>query len=231
MNRAIALSVLLASAACVDNRSSIEIDGRAEPSDPTTCTFAPGGLKASAPGLLDVGSSAQPSYSLVVYMINNLSNPATASPPIIGQVPTVVASSKAWTANAAKVRINPSSYTSSFAPNPALLAFQGENSVPLDGQTIQPGGGASTQFVEAVSGPLGAELAPLVAPGEVKRIVLGITLQGRTLDGAGLDTAEWYFPVDVCNGCLVAPTTCPTGQTLTATNCFGPGQDSAPVCK
>lgn len=239
MKRLIALSLLLAPAACVDNRSSIEIDGRAAPTDLTTCKFAPGGDVLSGAGLLDVGVS-MPTYDLEVYLKNDLSNPATASTPVIGQIPTVISSTKAWTANAAKVRVNPSGYVDTFGPNPSLLQFNGENVTPLDGQTIQPGGGTAVQLVEAISGPLGAQLTSLVAPGDLRRIVLGISLQGRTLDGASLDTSEWYFPLDLCNGCLTCPAgqvpssagcvACPTGQVPTAQSCFGFGQDSAAIC-
>jgi hypothetical protein len=225
MKRITTVCLLLTVAACADNRSLIEIDGRAAPSDATACTFTPGGKNLLGPGLLDVASPL-PAYSLVVYVTNNLADPGSLSPGSL-------TAAKAWTANAARVRINPSGFVDTFNPNPKLVAFQGENVVPLDGQTVQPAGGAVAQFVEAVSGPLGAQLAPLVAPGDLSRIVLGISLQGHTLDGARLETNEWYFPIDVCNGCLVsaAPTTCPTGQVLAQTNCFGPSQDSPPACQ
>lgn len=237
MKRTLFLSTLLLVAGCADNRASIEITGRAAPSDTSSCKFAPGGQNIMGPGLLDVASSSQPSYSLVVYITNNLANPAVALPAVIGQVPTVIATSKAWSASAARVRVNPSGYTSAFGPNPAPLAYQGENVVPLDGQAIQPGGGASTQFVEAVTGPLGAQIAGLVPANQTYRVVLGITLQGQTGDGEYLDTGEWYFPLDVCNGCLVSqvPASCPTGEVLTRSNCFAAApsydsQDSPPTC-
>jgi hypothetical protein len=61
-----------------------------------------------------------------------------------------------------------------------------------------------------------------------QRVVLGITLEGRTYDGARLDTGEWYFPVDVCSGCLVF--SCLDGQIAQPTNCFGFAQDSIGRC-
>jgi len=49
MTRTLLIPALaLAVAACADNRSSIEIIGRAAPSDPASCKFAPGG---EIPGL------------------------------------------------------------------------------------------------------------------------------------------------------------------------------------
>lgn len=236
MNRRILLSVLVLAAGCADNHASIEIDGRAAPSDTTSCRFAPGGQNLLGPGLLDVGSSMAPSYSMVLYVKNNLSKPTSSTTTVTGQIPMVTDASKAWSANAAQVRVNPSGFVGPYAPNPALIDFQSENTIPLDGQTVQPGGGTSTQYVEAVSGALGALLTSKVAAGELKRMVLGITLQGRTGDGAFVDTAEWYFPVDVCNGCLVAQTpTCATGEVLTKSNCFATApsynnQDTPPVC-
>lgn len=235
MNRRVLASVLVLAAACADNRSSIEIDGRAAPSDAKACEFAPGGKNVLGPGLLDVRSMT-PSYSLVLYVKNNLSKPTAAAQPVTGQIPMVTDASKVWTANAARVRINPSDYVDAYAPNPALLDFQGENTLPLDGQPVQPGGGTAAQYVEAVSGPLGALLVGKVTPGDLKRVILGITLKGQSNDGASVDSGEWYFPLDLCNGCLVAETpTCGTGQVLTRTSCFATlpdynNQDTPPIC-
>jgi hypothetical protein len=228
MNRALALLLVLAGG-CSAPTSLVEIGGRAAPTDAQTCTFAAGGENILGPGLLDVAGAPQPGYRLVVYVTNRLPDPAT----ITAGSP---AGSKAWIANSARVRVNPAEYVDRFGPSPALLTdaagqtVRTENRIPVASQPLLPGGGAGTQFLDAVSGPLGAELARHVVPGEIRRVVLGITLLGTTGDGASLDTTEWFFPLDLCAGCLAAPATCPAGQVLVTTNCFSSFQDSAPIC-
>jgi hypothetical protein len=217
-----AVVLLLAVAACVDNRSSIEIGGRLSPDSATSCKFAPGNPYFLGPGVLDVAVSAQPTYQLVVKVTNNLVNPSSVSDE--GFDPA-----KDWTAEAARVTVNPPDYVDRYGPSPALLPFQAQNVTPLDGQTTTKAGGASAQFLTAISGPLGAQLAGLVGAGTSGQIVLGISLQGHTKDGAYLQTGDWYFPVTVCSGCLAPPATCAAGETVVETSCFGV-QDTAPVC-
>jgi hypothetical protein len=229
MNRALALLLVLAGG-CSANASLIEIGGPVVPTDDVACTFAPTGADLLPPGVLDVAGAAPalPSYRQVLRVTNNLPDPGSitaGSPP----------ASKAWTANVARVRVNPAEYLDRFAPNPAVLTdaagriVRGENRNPLSSSPVQPAGGSRTQLVDLVSGPLGEQLGQNVAPGEIRRVVLGITLLGTTSDGASLDTTEWFFPLDLCKGCLAAPT-CAAGQVLVPTNCFSGFQDTAPAC-
>jgi hypothetical protein len=231
----ILLTVALALAACADNRTSIEITGRAAPDGVPSCKFSSGGDEILGPGTLDVNFPSR-TYSTVLYVTNNLADPTTA-------VPEATTASKAWRATAARVRVNPQDYVDKFGASPALLSFQGENTIPLDGTTTAPAGGQSAQFVDVISSSLGAQLATAAAAaGQTRRVVLGITLQGLTLDGARVDTGEWFFPVDVCTGCLVPgaasgvnfatdPPSCTDAtKTFSAGNCFGVGQDTVPTC-
>jgi hypothetical protein len=214
-----ALALLLA--ACVENRSSIEILSRAAPSDPKTCKFAAGGESLLGPGVLDVGFDAL-TYGLAVYVTNNLADPHATTP-------ESTTASKAWTAVSAKVRLNPKEYVDQFGASPPLLAITDENVIPLDGATTAVGG-SNVQLVDAVSQPLGAMLAAALGADAPRSVILGITLQGHTADGARLDSGEWYFPLTVCRGCLVAPT-CTGTQALVPGSCFGVGQDSGGVCQ
>jgi hypothetical protein len=214
-------TLALALAGCVENRSSIEILSRAAPSDPKTCKFAAGGESQMGPGVLDVGVDSM-TYGLAVYLTNNLADPQATTP-------ETLTSSKAWRASAAKVRINPKEYVEQFGASPPLLAISDENVLQLDGALTLPGG-SNVQLVDAVSRPLGAKLAAALGAGGPRSVVLGITLQGSTLDGARLDSGEWYFPLTVCNGCLATPT-CTGTQTLVSGSCFGPGQDSGGICQ
>jgi hypothetical protein len=226
------LLVLLAlglGACRADNRSSIEILGRAAPSSTTDCTFAPGGQIDGNPAVLDVATTYNGflRYRIPLY-VNNL----LADPTVVNNA--TVTSAKAWRPDVARVRVNPSSHVNDVNPSPALLAFQAENTIPMQGQVIDVGG-KSVQIVDVVSHQLGQAIQALVTPGQVQRMVLGISLQGHTLDGQYLDSGEWYYPVDVCNGCLSC-TAC-TGTTpicaapaVPASGCGGPGQDQPTVC-
>lgn len=220
----LASTVALLLGACADNRSSVEITGRAAPDDPTTCKFTAGGEKLLGPGVLDLAFAPVLSYRTIVYVQNNLIDPKDLAP-------EAVTDTKSWRATAARVRVNPVEYDQNFGASPALAAFKGENTIALDGQTTPPGG-QSAQFIDVLSDALGAQLASAaaLAPGNTSQVVFGITLLGQTLDGARIDSGEWYFPVLLCNGCLPIPT-CPAGTALTQTNCYGVNQDSAPICK
>jgi hypothetical protein len=215
-----ALALLLAG--CVSSAASeIQITSRAAPSDPKTCKFAAGGESLLGPGILDVGAGFL-TYGLAVYVTNNLEDPHSTTP-------EALTSSKAWSAFAAKVRVNPKDYVDQFGASPPLLPITDENVLPLDGATT-PVGGSNVQFVDAVSQPLGAKLMAALGAGAPRSVILGITLEGHTADGARLDSGEWFFPLTVCSGCLATPT-CTGTQTLVPGSCFGPGQDSGGVCQ
>ncbi len=231
MTRTLLIPALaLAVAACADNRSSIEIIGRAAPSDPASCKFAPGGEIQAGPGTLDVsaqltGLQGYLSYALEVYLNNNLVDPSATNP-------GTLAASKAFRAATAKVRVNPQEYTDKYAPSPALLAFQGQNVLSLDGSTFDPNS-KGVLHVEALSPALGAQIAAALPAGTSQRMVLGITVQGQTLDGASVESAEWYYPVDVCDGCLVAfdvQQCLASGAAVFANNCFAFGEDFRVTC-
>jgi len=226
----ILLLLTLALGACrAQNRSSIVILGRAAPSSPTDCKFAAGGQFLMGPGTLDVGAVYDGflRYDLALYVNNELGDPTQNSE-------TAVSAAKSWRPDVAKVRVNPSNWVKDNNPSPVLLPFSAENAIPLDGQTI-PANGKSVLLVSAVSQQLGQAIQQVAPAGQLSRVVLGISLQGHTLDGEFLETGEWYYPIDVCVGCLACSgctgTTpiCP-GGTVTATSCGGPGQDSSTAC-
>lgn len=223
MKRALPISLLLLAAACgVDNGTSVEVDGRAAPDSATTCAFKAGGEFQLGPGVLDLAQVPQPVYSLVVYVRNNMADPKLTTP-------ESVTAARAWNGYAAHVRVDPKSYVDAFGPNPPLPVTSLQTTTPLDGQSVQPAGGTSALHVEAVSGTLGAQLGALLGGGPIRTLVLGIKLEGQTNEGQYIETAEWFFPLKICSGCLAAPT-CAADQVLKATNCFSSYQDSAPIC-
>lgn len=211
----------LALAGCgSDNRASIEILGRAVPSDLAACTFTAGGLDNLSPtGVYDVNLGGQ--YGLALYVQNNLADPKTLG--------ADTSSAKAWTVEAVRVRVNPSDYVSRYQPSPALASISGESVVPVaSSASLAPAGGSGTVVVGLLADGLATALQSGAGVGG--QIVLGVTLLGRTGDGASLDTAEWPFPLQICAGCLGTPT-CPTGQTAVPNACLGNGQIGAPTCQ
>jgi hypothetical protein len=214
---------LVVTTACVENRTSIEITGRAAPGDPTSCKFAPGGDLVAGPGTLDVSFADKRVYAMEVYVTNNLADPKAT-------VPEASTETKSWRAEAAHVRVNPSGYSQQFASSPALAPVSGENVLPLDGQTTSPGG-KSVQYVDVVSHALGDVLAGAVPAGGAVQVVLGITLEGQTLDGARVDSGEFFFPLLVCDGCLQPKVACTATQKPVSTGCFEVGQDRSAVCQ
>ncbi len=210
--RILAAALAAALVACTENRSSVEVLGRAAPDNIPSCKFKAGGDFQLGPGVLDLAGPR--TYATVVYVNNHLLDPSQVT------TGTVIAA-KSWRALAAHIRVNPSDYLSKFPPNPALLPLQAEDRLPLDGQTLPPGE-SGAQFVDVISSTMGTAIAGAGAAGEV---VVGIRLEGETLDGAALDTGEWFFPIDVCTGCIGA---CPVGQTRVG--CFGSFQDPV-VCQ
>jgi hypothetical protein len=225
------LLLALALGACrAQNRSSIEIRGRAPPSSQTECSFTGGGTTFDLrTAILDVGSvyNGFLRYEIPLYVDNLLSDPTEGST-------ATTPAAKSWLPEVAKVRVNPSNYIKDLHPSPALLAVEAENTVPIQGQSI-PVGGKSVQRVLAVSQQLGQVIQAAAIPGQLSQVVLGISLQGHTADGQFLETGEWYTPVTICVNCLACTgctgTTpiCPAG-TVDVSSCGGPGQDTGTAC-
>jgi hypothetical protein len=206
------LIVLLAAAlgGCGADVSGIVIRGRAasttEPAE--GCAFDPGGELQLGPGLLDVGAGRLVRYRLPLYLTNSL-----RVPPVGPGEPESF--QKTWFAHATRVTVRPGGASATITHAPvAVLA----------------GGGESADVFEVVD----AQLAPAVqqlapAPGELRRVVLDITLDGETQDGEGLETNVFSYPIDLCVDCIPTPV-CAPGETLTRTACGFEGQDSPSIC-
>ncbi len=65
-----------------------------------------------------------------------------------------------------------------------------------------------------------ASVSPL-SSGQVKRLVAYVTVLGRTRGGLQVQSDEFVFPIDICNGCLVTFTAADIDPTLTTPNCAG----------
>jgi hypothetical protein len=218
-------------AACgQDSRSSVWVQGRAASSSDTECAYAPGGEFQLGEGVLDVGPeySAFLRYELPLYLRNDMQLPVGA-----GQS----ASGNDFLVENIRVRVNPSSYTSRYNPNPPLLDFAtvggppARASVAHSGPPVAAGGGESATVIEAIPSDLGFVLQQAVAAagGGLHQIVLGISIEGRTNDGTEIEVEEYFYPIQLCQGCLPVPT-CTPPAVVTFVGCGVPGQDVAPVC-
>ncbi len=223
----LALLALAALNGCgADNRSSIEILGRALPTDIKTCEFSGTPNKVIfGNGTYDVTLGGTP-YGIALYVQNNLIDPGTI-------VPGATTQSKDWSVESVRVRWNPTEFTDRYKPSPGLAALSGQAVLPVaTSATIAVAEGTGTIIMSVLSDGMLADLLG-ATPGETA--VLGITLQGRTNDGARLDSSEWPFPIQVCAGCLNStvgpPAVCPTGTTLQPNSCLGLGQIGADICK
>jgi hypothetical protein len=222
----LATVALAASMGCgADNRASIEILGRALPSDVKLCEFSGTVSKVIfGNGVYDVSLGGTP-YGIALYVQNNLVDPNTIAPGATTQT-------KDWSVEAVRVRMNPKEYTDRYHPSPALAALSGEAVLPIaTSSTIGVPAGQGTVIMNILSDGM---LATLLGATPGGTVVLGITLQGRTGDGARLDASEWPFPLEICNGCLNSkvgpPAVCPTGTSLTPNTCLGLGQIGADIC-
>jgi hypothetical protein len=231
-----ATKILLAAAALSiaacdqDERSSVYIQGRAASSSDTECTYAPGGEFQLGDGVIDVGPEYAGflRYHLPLYLRNDMQQPVGT-----GQV----ASGNDFIVENVRVRVNPSSYTSRYHPNPPLLDFGALGGAPArasvahSGPPVEAGGGESATVIEAIPSDLGfviQQAAAAAGPG-LQRIVLGISIEGRTNDGTEIDVPEYFYPITVCQGCLPR-VVCVAPLVETFVGCGAPGQDVAPVC-
>jgi hypothetical protein len=202
------LLVLLATVlgGCGADTSAIIIRGRAVISEPPECRVGSTGDFQLGTGVLDVAPGNPLTYWLPLYIRNALHIPELTP----GQGQT---QQKAWSSNAASVRVRPGGASATITHAPV---------------TVEAGGGDVGDAFQVVDVGLGMRLQELAVAGQ-GRVVLEITLEGKTQDDEELDTNTFEYPLDLCVGCLAAPT-CAPGQTLTATSCFA-GQDTAPVCE
>lgn len=215
MTKHFLVAFALVGAACgADHQSEVRIRGRAVASE--SCEYTGGGQVLMGGGTLDVGPAyaAIPKgleYRLVVYVKNSLVDPTTVSD-------TATVAAKTWSARTARVRVRSD-------------VLGGERIVRYDVPSYDVAPGEELpQDAVLIGRALGEELATKIPAGQSQRAWLGVTIEGQTGDTFNLDTNEWPFLLEVCNGCLPPPTTCPAGQVVTLPACLGPGQDSPPTC-
>jgi hypothetical protein len=228
-------AVLAATACGVDERSSIWIEGRPMGSGAPACEYAPGDAFQLGNGVLDVGPEYAGflRYQLPLVIRNDLQDPVGTGQSESGST---------FIVENVRVRVNPGAYVSEYRPNPPLLDFNAVGglparaSVPHSGPPVDSAGGESATVIEAIPADLGFVIQSAVVAADqaagvagLHRIVLGVSIEGRTNDGRELEIDEYFYPIDVCQGCLPRPT-CVAPQVEIAGSCGFPGQDASPVC-
>jgi hypothetical protein len=224
----LAVLALVAVTGCREgNGSSIEITGNALQGGFDPCAFTSGGALLLGNGFYDPAPVAGGApvdggaYILALYIQNNLADPNSIAP-------GSTTDSKGWRPENVRVRVNPKEYTDLYKPSPALAAISvADLTLPVaPSSTVKPGGGNGVFVMNIFGDGLTAALQGIGVPGT---LVLGITLQGRTNDGARLDSVEWPLAIDVLAPSSLSLTpTCPTGTTA-KDRCVG--QTLIPVCR
>ncbi|BDG09023.1 hypothetical protein [Anaeromyxobacter paludicola] len=216
--RILALLCLAAAGCGANDGSSIQVVGRvATPtaSANTACTFATGTYTSG--GILDLQGAL--TYLLPVEVDNNMADPGTNG--------TGSPAALTWTAEKVRTRIVSTGFT------PQLLTVPAESIMPADTTSVKEGT-KQVLFVPLVQPALGAQIKAAAGSfSGFKTVEIGYQLLGRTADDGTHDTAEKFYSIEICDGCLLAQPTCATGKTLTrAPSCFDPGQDqSLYVCQ
>lgn len=215
-------SLALLGAGCAPGNPGLVIDGVIAPPTSGGCTYDPSANVFLAEGVLDttdLGTSVLPSgvigprYLAYLRASNHLINLFNGTYPLR-------ADPNRMTLIAADVEItNIDGSITSFGalPNPFRVAASG---VVPSAASDSPGTGIA-----------GVELIPpqyataLGAVGGTVRLIVAVTLIGRTSGDAGVESNPFIFPIDVCTGCLVACTTDPMGTSIGCS----PGQDAVTI--
>jgi hypothetical protein len=98
--------------------------------------------------------------------------------------------------------------------------------------TIPPAGVAAIS-VKVIKDTLAAKLTQVIPKGSGVAATITVTIKAvAKLQGSDKDSADFYFPIDVCNGCLVDyRTSCPSSSDTTILSNFcGLPQDSKITC-
>jgi hypothetical protein len=83
-----------------------------------------------------------------------------------------------------------------------------EFEIPVTG-FVDPGSGSEPGYGTAsatlIDSGTADQLRAQIGPGGFVDVVASVIMRGRTLGGNELESAEFRFPISVCDGCLIAP--------------------------
>lgn len=112
-------------------------------------------------------------------------------------------------------------------PDPAFAGGAIERRIPVHG--LVQASGSRAVSVEAIPAGVMDTLRGMALPASgVGTIRIATRLEGNLLDGSTIQSSQYEYVLAVCKSCLPpAPTSCPPGQTLTATCTPGTNEGSA----
>ncbi len=179
---AILAAAFTTQAGCVDAGESLRILRNQSPTE--GCTISPTSTEFLPSGVIDVAANNGYLFTPIV------ENRATATEP--GQRLAFV--------DGADVRLK---FTEGFydAARITSLADEGLSRFhqPFSGSI--DAGGVSTFLFEVIPWPMLQDMAPKLAPQESTRVTVEVEIKG-TIDGSGVGSPTFTYPIVVCNGCL-----------------------------
>lgn len=224
MNRTIgsilACSVaIVVASACVENKQSLQVRGAMAPPVPMMgqgCIYDPQPTSTKLfSGVLDIAFTNQ--YSPVLLVSNQIIP--------LGNSTMVRAESSHVQLEGATVRI-----TDAVGNQLNSFTTTGAGFVPASNGTTPGFGAVSVTVIDANT------IQGLNIPfrGPSRRLITFTKVFGHTLGGVKVEAAEFEFPVDVCNGCLVsfpADRNCTPSGSASVTSPCSFGQDQAIDCR
>ena len=200
------LSCLLALVGCVDDNVSVFISGNLAPMiEETTCAYDPGSTVFLSQGKLDVAFGGS-------YSVNPLINNQLQRRGVSGRAET-----NGIQLTRAEVTLEGlDGLPVDFGGLPNPFSVPTSVYIPPASSPEAPGTAAGTIVVM----PTDYTLSLPIAAGSTTTITAAVRLVGRTLGDIDIETGEWIFPIEVCNGCLLVcdigpedePVACNAGQ-------------------
>jgi hypothetical protein len=213
-------AALAVASACVENKGSLQVKGVMAPPTPmagANCTYDPQATSITLySGLLDIALNNQ--YTPALLLENQMVQRGNATQLRVETSNVAVEGATVRITDATGSQIT--SYTT-----------VGAGFVPASNGTT-PGFGATS--VTLVDANTVESLRGQIPRGTTKRLVTFTKVFGHTLGGLKIESAEFEYPVDLCNGCLVsfpADLNCtPSGTVSVSPPCVA-GQDQTIDCR
>ncbi|MEM7609120.1 MAG: hypothetical protein AAF411_27540 [Myxococcota bacterium] len=217
--------ILLSLAGCADDNVSVFIRNNIAPEqDDDGCTFSPASNESIEFGRWDVGTTARTAgfypngYALSVAAINQIQRRATTVASEPNGVQITSAEIEILNLAGDTIGFNPPPGSTTPLPNPFRVPASGYIA-PADG--IEAPGETAIGFT-AIPLEYREQLVNTFAPPRTNTIILSVRLRGRTLGQIDILTDAWEYPVELCDGCLVACSGTPMDQAFACR----PGQDA-----
>ena len=204
------LSCLLTLVGCVDDNVSVFISGNLAPMiEESSCAYDPGSTTFISSGKLDVAFGG--SYEIHPIIQNQLQRRGVSGRPETNGIHITRAEVTLEGLDGLPLDFG------GFLPNP----FSVPTTVYIPPASSPDAPGAAAGSIVVV--PADYTLSLPVAAGSTTTITASVRLVGRTLGDIDIETGDWIFPIEVCNGCLLI---CEIGPDDELVSC-NPGQDSS----